>query len=352
MKTLSLSNFALYSLLASLCLPISLCGAAPTPTETSPAPPSPATTSPATTESSAAPSASPNRAENADQAARLRRLQRRRQQREQRRQRRRQQGQAQAHTRRPERALVASPALGPIPFPVGEHLVYKINAMNLNAGTATLSVGPRGNRNGQPVVQLSAQLTSGPLLEDIYRIRDRLTVLAHEESFLPIESTLALNEKRVRVTYQSNFNIETGRIRWSKTRHRRRKDHRREGRFQGIAPLYNSLTSLYALRRIPLQLGLSFDQYVWDGRRERLVTVKVASQDRVLTDLGWVEAFKLEVRTKITGGFMSPQQLNKRPLVARVWLSRDALRTPLKVVTPTRLGEAEAILTRRYVENQ
>ena len=56
--------------------------------------------------------------------------------------------------KRPERALKAPPALGPIPFPVGEHLVYKVNAMSLNAGTATLKVGPRGTRNGQPVVQL------------------------------------------------------------------------------------------------------------------------------------------------------------------------------------------------------
>ncbi|MEE2645238.1 MAG: DUF3108 domain-containing protein, partial [Myxococcota bacterium] len=83
--------------------------------------------------------------------------------------------------KRPERALKAPPALGPIPFPVGEHLVYKVNAMSLNAGTATLKVGPRGTRNGRPVVQLSAKITSSPLLEELYRIRDRATVLARED---------------------------------------------------------------------------------------------------------------------------------------------------------------------------
>ncbi|MEE2644582.1 MAG: DUF3108 domain-containing protein, partial [Myxococcota bacterium] len=222
--------------------------------------------------------------------------------------------------------------------------------MSLNAGTATLKVGPRGTRDGQPVVQLSAKITSSPLLEELYRIRDRATVLAREDNFLPLQSTLRLNEKRVRVTYESVFNQESGEIAWSKTRHRRKQDHHRAGKFPGLRPVYNALTSLYALRRIPLSPNLRFQRYVWDGRRERLVTVKVLGEDRVLTDLGWLEAIKLQIKTRVTGGFLAASRLNKPPVTATLWLSKDKLRTPLKIVSPTRLGEAEAILTRRYVE--
>jgi hypothetical protein len=32
------------------------------------------------------------------------------------------------------------------------------------------------------------------------------------------------------------------------------------------------------------------------------------------------------------------------------WFAKDAYRTPVKVVTPTRLGEAEAVLTQRTID--
>ena len=109
------------------------------------------------------------------------------------------------------------------------------------------------------------------------------------------------------------------------------------------------LSSLYALRRLPLKIGLSFEQYVWDGQRERLIHAQVVGEESVFTELGRFDAFKIEVTGRVTGGIVSKSTLKKPPQKGFVWIGKDAHRTPLKAITPTKLGEASATLSARTV---
>jgi hypothetical protein len=253
-------------------------------------------------------------------------------------------------TKRPKRELKAPPPLGKIPFPLGERLTFKVNLLNAHAGTVTLKVGQRGSFQDRKVVELSGFIQSSPFLENFYPIRDSLVVLADEVSFLPVKSDFFLNEQKRDVKYRSEYTAGSGEIKWSQERKHKGKLFKRRYVHKAPGPIYESLSSLYALRRLELKVGLSFEQYVWDGKRERLVEAKVVGEERILTDLGWFDTYRIEVNTVITGGIVSRRLLKQAPVKGTAWVAKDAHHTPVKLRTPTRLGEAEAVISARAID--
>ena len=253
---------------------------------------------------------------------------------------------------RPKRALKAVPSLGQIPFLQGERLTYKITSFNAHYGTASIQVGHRGTYKGRAVVELVGVIKSSPLIKNFYPIQDSLTVLVDEVTFKPVQSHFHLKEKGNEIIYHTEYNPEKSSLAWKreKTPSGKKKQISNQ-QYQGPSEgLYESLSSLYALRRIDLKVGMNFEQYVWDGKRERLVEVKVLGEDRILTDLGWIETYKVEIQSKITGGFISRRLLKAKPMKGMGWFAKDSYRTPIKLVTPTILGEVEAVLTHKTIE--
>mgnify|MGYP001136968164 CR=1 FL=1 len=148
----------------------------------------------------------------------------------------------------------------------------------------------------------------------------------------------------------SEYDLERDEVSWRQER--KRKGKTRTSRYVHSAPkqLYESLSSLYALRRLELKPGVHFEQYVWDGKRERLVEAKVVGEERILTDLGWFETYKLEVSTVLTGGILTRRLLKQAPVKGIAWVAKDAHHTPVKLQTPSRLGEAIAVISQRTID--
>jgi hypothetical protein len=252
-------------------------------------------------------------------------------------------------TNRPKRALKIAPELGKIPFPLGEQLTFKVNMLKAHAGTVVFQVGKRGTFRDQSVVELNAFIRSSPFLENFYPIRDALHVLVEERRFLPLKSDFYLKEKNRDVEYSSEFLPESAQIKWEKSRVVKGKKRRSSVTYKTPGVIYNVLSSLYALRRLPLAIGLSFEQYIWDGQRERLIHAEVVGEESIFTDVGRFDAFKIKVTGHITGGIVSKRTLKQPPQEGTVWIGKDAHRTPLKAITPTKLGEASAVLSGRVV---
>lgn len=250
---------------------------------------------------------------------------------------------------RPSRDLLQPPVLGKIPFAPGEQLTFKVNMLGAHAGTVTLRVGKRGTLKGRQVLELSGFIQSSPFLENFYPIRDSLRVLVDERSFLPVRSEFYLDERQKKIEYISDFNLETGEVTWEKKREIQGKERTTRLVYDGPQSLHQTLSSLYALRRLPLKKDLKFEQYIWDGQRERLITVLVAGEEQVLTGIGRVDAYRLEISGVLTGGIISRDSLKRPPVKATAWIAKDAARTPIKAITPTKLGNAEALLSARAV---
>lgn len=254
-------------------------------------------------------------------------------------------------TRRPKEVLATPPKLGNVPFPEGERLAFKVRItsplLNTEAGEVILAVGQRTKLNGRAVVPLAGFMRSNELLSTFYPIDDRLQVLVDEKTFQPLESTFHISENGTTMDYKTVYNQPARHI-----LSERLKDGKKLDRdFTSADDVYEALTSIYAARRIDLKPGLEFQYYIWDGRKERLVTITVAGEEKVWTPAGWFEATRVDISSVITGGFIKPDVLDTPKKTGSAWFANDAARTPLKVVTPTKLGQAEALLTRRYIDN-
>ncbi len=248
--------------------------------------------------------------------------------------------------RRPEAALKQMPALGNVPFPEGERLAFRIQMLGAVAGEAVLAVGKRTQVDGRPVVPLVAWLRSSEFLSKFYPIENKLVVIADERTFRPLETDFAIRENGAAIDYHTLFDEAR---RWVKsTRVKDGKTLKRD--FTTSTGVYEALSSVYGARRLDLKEGQVFEYYVWDGRKERLVEVTAGGIEKVWTPAGWYEAQKLSIATRVTGGFIKRQMLDDPPMRGFAWIGRDPNRTPVKLVTPTKLGDAEAVLVRRYVE--
>jgi hypothetical protein len=249
-------------------------------------------------------------------------------------------------TKRPDGKPPHPPKLGNIPFPEGERLKYDIKMFDTLAGEAIFAVGARIEGRGRNTVPLAAFLRSSPFLSKFYRIDDTLKVTVNEANFLPMESSFRIRENGKKLDYITKFK-QFSRLLLS-TRTKAAKILKRN--FTTVAPVYDALSGIYAMRRLELQTGQAFELYVWDGRRERLVQVKVVGDERIWTKLGWFDCTRIEMSSDITGGFIKKSALDIPATKGTVWLAKDAARTPVKVSTPTKLGTAEAVLVKRWVE--
>lgn len=249
---------------------------------------------------------------------------------------------------RPAKALRPMPALlEQAPYQPGERLKFEVRMFGATAGEAILAVGERRQHGGRTLLPLVGFVRSSEFLDKFYPVDDKMVVLLDEASFLPLKVEFDIDENGKKLHYTTEYDHRKKVIR--STRKRGGKTLIRE--FLPAGPIYEVLGSVFGMRRMKLEAGQKFDYYAWTGLKERLISIEVVGGDRIWTAMGWYDAVKLEVTTQLTGGFFHDGKLpEQKQLVGTVWLGTDPARTPLKVVTPTRIGNAEAVLVNRYVE--
>jgi hypothetical protein len=247
---------------------------------------------------------------------------------------------------RPKQAILKAPKLGSVPFLEGERLQFDIKMLGAKAGECILAVGQRRREGKVGVVEFAAFLRSSEFLSKFYPINDTLKVMVDERTFLPITSTFEISENGSSIEYLTDFQQDRKLLLSD-----RYKNGRRVSRNHTAADsIYEALSSIYAARRLDLKAGLKFQYYVWDGRRERLVDIEVGKDERIWTPVGWFDTTKVEISTVITGGFVKKDELEGSRKKGYAWFAKDPNRTPVKLSTPTKLGDAEAVLVRRWIE--
>jgi len=238
------------------------------------------------------------------------------------------------------------PKMGPPTYQPGERLLYDVKMLGAHAGQAILAVGEPTQYEGRDVQPVVGFVRSGEFLNKFYPVENRMVVLLDGESARPLKSDFYINENGKKLNYHTTYNEGKRLVR--SVRRKSGRDLRRN--FTPATAIYEPLGSVYAARRMNLEAGTTFSYYLWDGRKERHVTITVKDVERVWTQMGWVEATRIELETRISGGFIKKTSLDAPPKRGTVWLGTDEFRTPVKMISPTKLGNAEAVLVRRYHE--
>ena len=216
------------------------------------------------------------------------------------------------------------------------------------AGEAVFAVGQPSTVKGRAVQPVAAFIRGSEFLNKIYPVNNRLDALLDAKTMLPIKSDFFIREKGIKSDYHTVYDhgrrfIRSIRVKKGKKVYRN---------FTPSTDIYELLSSLFGVRRMDLKVGMSFNYYIWDSRKERLITVKVADEETIVTEAGTFDTLRLDISAQVTGGFIKKRLLKSPVRSGKLWLAKDRYRTPVKVITPTKLGDAEAVLVRRYVDQE
>ena len=239
------------------------------------------------------------------------------------------------------------PAMGAIPFQQGERLQYKVQMMNMDAGEVMLGVGNRSKVGAVPVVPLVGWVRASAALAKFYPLNDRLEVLVDERTFLPLHVDFTIEEQGMKLQYLTQYN-QAGKFILTTRKRPNEKDVIRN--FTPVREVFDAMSSIYAARRMDLKPGQAFSYYVWDGRRERMLSVKAVGYEKVWTEAGWFDTVRIDLLAQITGTTIDRKDLEMAPQKGSAWIGLDPERTPVKVLTPTKLGDATGLLVKRFVD--
>jgi hypothetical protein len=212
------------------------------------------------------------------------------------------------------------------PFIVGERLNYDISWGNFSSvGKASFEVRQQGTLNGNRVFEFFGEASSVGAARTLVNVSDQVSSLVLADSLLPVKTDLRLREgkrsKQTIATYDRPRNMMTI-----------------SGGSQSdlFADAYDMLSLYYAVRATDLKIGMEREFTFYDANnRPQLLRIRVVKQESIGGPMGTRDALQVDVLTP------SPANL----LLAQTWISNDARRLPLYLVTRTRFGELRFQMT-------
>jgi hypothetical protein len=211
------------------------------------------------------------------------------------------------------------------PFAVGERLSYDISWGSFSSiGKASFEVRQQGMFSGNRVIEFFGEASTIGAARTLIDVNDQVSVLVSMDSLLPVRTDLRLREgKRLKNTstfYDRSRNL----ISLS------------SGSQANIpAGAYDILSLFYVIRAADLKIGMMREFTFLDANnRPQRLTIKVIKQETIGGPLGPRDTFRVDI--------LAPEPtkpLSTQSLIAQTWISTDARRLPLYLVTRARFGE-------------
>jgi len=228
--------------------------------------------------------------------------------------------------------LEAESALEPkeYPFVVGERLSYDISWGGFpSVGKASFEVRQLGMFNGNRVIEFFGEASSIGAARTLINVNDRMSSLVLMDSLAPLRTDLRLREgkrfKQTTATYDRSRNLMS----------------LSNGSQISVPPgAYDILSLFYAVRAADLKIGMTRDFTFFDANnRLQRLTIKVVKQESIGGPLGARDALQVDVLAPEPAKSLPARPLLGQTPLAQTWISNDARRLPLYLVTRARFGE-------------
>ena len=214
----------------------------------------------------------------------------------------------------------AAPEPKDYPFVVGERLNYDISWGGFSSvGKASFEVRQQGVLNGNRVIEFLGEASSVGSARTLVNVNDQVSSLVLLDSLTPVKTDLRLREgkrsKQTTASYDRARNLMS----------------LPGGSQTEILPgSYDLLSLFYAVRAADLKIGMTREFIFYDANnRPQLLRIRVVKQESIGGPMGTRDALQLDV--------LAPEPA--KLLLAQTWISNDARRLPLYLVTRTRFGE-------------
>ena len=177
----------------------------------------------------------------------------------------------------PEVEYEVDPAAAPVPFGVGEHLEYEVNASIVGGGDGFMAVEAVEDVRGRPTYRLNWYI-KGSILFGAAKINQ------HNYSWLDTQNLTSLRYVREDVGKENGvktYQIYPERYYWEA----RRGDATEDGDLASALPL-DQVSFIYYLRTMPLEVGETYSLSRYFKEEGNPVRIEVLRKDRMETEAG------------------------------------------------------------------
>ncbi|MBI4641733.1 MAG: DUF3108 domain-containing protein [Candidatus Tectomicrobia bacterium] len=218
-----------------------------------------------------------------------------------------------------------------LPFDEGEELTFELKWLGIRAGIAKLHVKGRKSYNGREVFHLTSQADSIGWVSTFYKVRDRVESFLDAEHLYSHYFSLDQEEGSYRGRKQIFFDQTTHRAIYIK-------NQRVPQEFPIPSQVLDSLSILYALRTLSLQVGTPVYLEAFDKGKSWKITVQILRKEDLELYSGEV------IKTILVKPLMPFEGVFKRKGDLYIWLSDDQKKLPVKMESETTIGSILATL--------
>ena len=218
------------------------------------------------------------------------------------------------------------------PFSPGEKLTFQVRWAFIPAGEAVLEIYPIETMNGRKVYHFVLTARSYPVVDLIYKVRDRIDAYTDEKlkhSILYKETKEGKRKKKVVV----QFNWEKGEAQRSNFGEKRAPIPVKPGTF-------DPLSVYYALRLHDLKENMEIEKPLTDGKKWILGRARVIKREKVTVLSGTYDTYLVQPSLEHIGGVFRKSKDAK----LQIWVTADARRIPVKIKSKVTVGSFVAEL--------
>jgi hypothetical protein len=217
-----------------------------------------------------------------------------------------------------------------VPFPVGEELLFELRWMGVLAGHASMAVSNQLIRDGHDVYHMKTIAQSSPFFSAFYHVRDEGETYVDVHGLYPRYFSLDQREGGRVVQRTVTFDPQRRVAIYTKNQQAPREIE--------VPPMVqDSLSSLYVLRTLPLQVGHTAHLHTFANGRIYDVEIQVLRREQVVAYWGAVD-------TLVVRPLLRFQEILRQTGEVLIWLTDDARRLPVRMKTAIKVGSIEATL--------
>jgi hypothetical protein len=212
------------------------------------------------------------------------------------------------------------------PFSPGEKLTFQVRWAFIPAGEAVLEIYPIETMNGRNVYHFVLTARSYPIVDLIYKVRDRIDAYTDEKlshSILYKETKEGKRKRKVVVS----FNWEKGEAQRSNFGEKRAPIPVKPGTF-------DPLSVYYALRLHDLKENMEIEKPLTDGKKWILGRARVVKREKLTVLSGTYDTYLVEPSLEHIGGVFKKSKDAK----LQIWVTADARRIPVKIKSKVAVG--------------
>lgn len=219
-----------------------------------------------------------------------------------------------------------------VAFPIPERLEFELSYIGIKAGYAVQEVSQDGTD-----IHIVSTARSADWLRFFFPVDDRIEAfLTSGSPPLSIGTPRLYKERKHEGKTRTNREAHFDRQKLEATSI----DHRNKTKQRHAITkrTYDTLSSFFYFRTIPLQVGTSYFIDIYDGKRLWNTEVKVLRREELVTPLGRFKTIVIHPLLKSEGIFARTGDMF-------IWLTDDDRRIPVQMKSEVVVGNITAILT-------